>query len=419
MKIKKLKITGLRALNQVEFEFQPNFNLLVGANGVGKTTVLDALRFCLSRASLQLTDSRTPKVPIETSDIKIGAQSTQIECEFEFQGKSFELLLLKQKQQFVGGKPGEVRDKGTERPEREDFFPADLQTLFPGSKKALQQPLSVYYSVRRSITINEQLSSLSASGGQAAAFSESFSPTRVFNLKEIAEWIHAKDILGEEDPRVNYHVAALRYTADKFLPDYSRLQVIEEDRGKFLQIEKNGIPLNVGQLSEGERGVLGLVLDLARRLSQANPGLDNPVEQGEAIVLIDELDLHLHPKWQRTIVENLTKTFPNCQFIATTHSPQIIPSVEPESVLIMKDGKVDSASRSLGMDSNWILRFLMETDDRPHEAVKAIDKVESLILAGNFTAARQEISEYKQKDFDLTEWTVFEARMARMELLKK
>lgn len=418
MRFKKLKIVGLRALTQIELEFQPGMNLLVGVNGVGKTTVLDALRFSISRALLPITMSQGPKVPFEDSDMRIGADSTQIECKFEFQGKEFELLLLKQRHQFVEGKEGEVREQVKERPDREDFIPPDITRLFPGSKDSSQQPICVYFSVRRSLQTTRQPSSLSTAGGQAAAFAEALN-SRDFNIREIAEWMHTQKVLGEEDPRASRHVGAMTYAAEVFLPEYKNLHEIPHKGGWTLQIEKNGIPLNVDQLSEGERGVLCLVLDLAKRLSQANPGLDNPIEAGEGIVLIDELDLHLHPKWQRTIVENLTKTFPKCQFIATTHSPQIIPSIDPESVLVMKDGKVDSVNRSLGMDSNWILKFLMETEDRPHESVVAIQKVEDLILAGNFTAARQVISEYRQKDFDLEEWAMFEARIARIEILKK
>lgn len=408
MKVKKLKIAGLRALTQIELEFQPGMNLLVGVNGVGKTTVLDALRISLSRILVPLTSQRLSKVGIEANDIQIGAASMQLECYVEHQEKDFNVLILKHKEKYVEDKAGEVREQVIERHDREEFSPPNWLTFFPDSKRSSIQPVGIYYSVRRSIPIEQKQSTL-----------DSFSPNRDFNLQEIADWIYTNEILAEENPRAGLHVGALRYAADKFLPEYKNLHVVDLNGAKFLMVEKNGIPLNVRQLSDGERGVLALALDLARRLSIANPGLDNPVADGEGIILIDELDLHLHPKWQRTIVENLTSTFPKCQFIVTTHSPQIIPSVEPENVLIMKDGKVDAASRTLGMDSNWILRFLMDTVDRPHEAVEAIEKVETLILNGDFKAARHEISQCREKDFDLVEWVIFEARMARIEILKK
>lgn len=407
MQINKLNVTGLRALNQAEFEFKPGMNLLVGVNGVGKTTALDALRFCLSRVFLALTSQRLSKVPIESTDIRIGSESVQVECEVEYQGYSFELLLLKQRHAFIEGKEGEVREQIIERDDKEVFSPPNWLANFPDSKKSDNQPIGVYYSVRRSLAIDQKQSTADA-----------FSANRDFNLRELAEWMHVKEILGEEDPKANSHVEALRRAADLFLPEYSNLRVVEKEGIRSLEIEKNGTLRNVRQLSDGERGVLALALDLARRLSLANPTLANPVEKGQGIVLIDELDLHLHPKWQRTIVENLIRTFPKCQFIATTHSPQIIPSVEPEHVILMKEGEIVVPDRTYGMDSNWILRFLMDVEDRPEKAVEAIKIVEKLILEGNFSAARDAMAKYKAEELEPTEWAVFEARMARMEILK-
>src|SRR6058998_1031479 len=98
-----------------------------------------------------------------------------------------------------------------------------------------------------------------------------------------------------------------------------------------------------------------MVLDLARRLSQANEGTSDPLTEGRAVVLIDEIDLHLHPKWQRQIVHNLTAAFPRCQFIATTHSPQVIGEVEHERVQIIADGLVYSPTHSYGVDSSRVL----------------------------------------------------------------
>ena len=172
-------------------------------------------------------------------------------------------------------------------------------------------------------------------------------------------------------------------------------------------------------MSDGERGTLALVLDLIRRLVQANPEMSDPVAEAEAVVLIDEIDLHLHPKWQRQIVRKLTMTFPRCQFIATTHSPQVLASVDPDQVHLLAPVGIARPDRSLGMDSNWILRHVMEADDRPENATAAIQSVERLIGKGTFEEARTAISEAKKNGFDLPEWSVLEARIARLEILAK
>ncbi len=134
-------------------------------------------------------------------------------------------------------------------------------------------------------------------------------------------------------------------------------------------------------------------------------------------MLIDELDLHLHPKWQRQIVGKLTATFPQCQFIATSHSPQVVASVDPEQVHLMTPDGVIRPDRTRGMDTNWILRHLMEADDRPMDARAILESVERLVEEGAFADARTEISEARRRGFDLPEWSILEARIARLEIL--
>lgn len=81
--------------------------------------------------------------------------------------------------------------------------------------------------------------------------------------------------------------------------------------------------LRIEQLSEGYKIVIATVADLAARMAGANPQMSNPLS-AKGIVLIDEVDLHLHPKWQRTILRDLNRVFPNIQFIVSTHSPIIV-----------------------------------------------------------------------------------------------
>lgn len=133
-----------------------------------------------------------------------------------------------------------------------------------------------------------------------------------------------------------------------------------------MTVTKDDRELLVNQLSDGEKCLLAMVGDIARRLSIANPGLDDPL-QGEGVILIDELELHLHPKWQRGIIPKLTETFPNCQFIVATHSPQIVSDVQPESIFILKSTDsgviVEHPDHSFGRDSNQILEDLMGVPD--------------------------------------------------------
>lgn len=150
------------------------------------------------------------------------------------------------------------------------------------------------------------------------------------------------------------------------MPGYQELRLNGEER-PTLVIDRAGHKIPVRQLSDGERGTLALVLDLTRRLAQAHPEMADPAAEAEAVVLIDEIDLHLHPKWQRMIVKNLTEAFPRCQFIATTHSPQVIGEVEHERIHIMADGEVYSPPHSFGIDSSRVLEEIMDARPRTKE----------------------------------------------------
>ena len=431
-------MSGLRAFKQATFEFKPGMNLLVGINGVGKTTVLDALRICLSKILTETSASKNPSQGFDQSDIRIGLNAMQVSCNFQIKANLFNLLINKQKDEFSsneGGLQRELKKKKRSREMREAKLEKEIQdsksaslvtpnyekiepsilTSLPDIKASKEQTLAIYFSTRRSLVVEQKGSSTISAGGQAAAFAESLSINRPFNLREMAEWFRTREVLAEESPMALRHIDVLRSAVDQFLPEFNNLHVLEARTGLSFYIDKDGIPLNIAQLSDGERGVLSVVLDLSKRLSQANPELDDPNKNGVAIVLIDELDLHLHPKWQRTIVENLTRTFPNCQFIVTTHSPQIIPSVDPGRVLIIKDNSVIRPDRSYGMDSNWILRILMESDDRPTGSAEAIHKVEELINKGRFTAALKAMDKYLNEGWDIPEWAILRTRIARFE----
>ncbi len=111
--------------------------------------------------------------------------------------------------------------------------------------------------------------------------------------------------------------------------DFARFELIVQIRGKVLPFKL---------LSDGQRSMLAMVADIAYRMAQLNPHLlENVTLETPGVVLIDELNLHLHPKWQRTIVDNLRKTFPKVQFIATSHSPFIIQSLRPGELIDLNE----------------------------------------------------------------------------------
>ena len=415
MKVTSLRLTNVRAIETVEFRFQPGFNLIVGVNGVGKTTLLRALGVCLSGIVKQSNALRTQVESFGVDDIQIGAGALTVECRARIGRGDHTYLVHKPREKSVpqSKKAGMPREQVHRTPEKAEFIGSAPIPAIENEREG--RPLALLFATNRAVPSDRAPTKGSASGGIAAAYADAFS-SRELRLAEFASWMRVQEAMKAEKPSAKRLLNALERAVKRFLPGYSKLRV-EGDRRPVLVINRGKTPLEARQLSDGERGSLALVLDLTRRLAQANPEKTDPAKSAEAVVLIDEIDLHLHPKWQRQIVPNLTATFPRCQFIVTTHSPQIVAAVEPEQVLLLTATGVIRPDRTFGMDSNWILRHLMEADDRPAGAAKHIQLVEALIKKDAFERARAAITQAKRKGIDLPEWSVLEARMARLEVL--
>ena len=439
MRITSFKLANIRAIETAEFQFQQGFNLIVGVNGVGKSTVLDALRICLSRIFPSITESRAKAMSFKTSDIRSKLPFLDAELsltigdnEFRFTRRQWRAAFAADDVENIEKLRREILDlerlrdrsrkllrelDGSDGVSDSDAFSPSKAELKSAAYAVSFAPNCIFFSTNRSMLSHASTAKSRAAGGRSAAYAEALVPRQIY-VAQFADWMRAQEALAKEQSAAKRHLQVLRSAVDRFLPSYEDIRPANDQSPRLL-INQGGIVLEASQLSDGERGVLALVLDLARRLSQANPSLDDPLNEGQAVVLIDEIDLHLHPKWQRQIVHNLTTTFPRCQFIATTHSPQVVASVEPDQVHLLSPLGVIRPDRSLGMDSNWILRHLMEADDRPEGSKAAIQSVESLIRKGTFKKARTQISEAQKNGFDLPEWSVLEARIARLEILAK
>ena len=389
MRVTRLELVNVRTVELAKFRFQPGFNLIAGVNGVGKTTVLDTLAICFS-AIVRKANSR-PRYGryFEADDIRLGFDTLQVECDFECADAQNGYILHKgrDRTQIVEANEWSREDQkvsiGATIEEFRQSFSTDENRTRPEGKT-----LAVLFSTNRSVATNQSSRRDTASGVVFAAFADSLSP-RPLRLREFSDWIRAQQELSSERPAAKWMLAAVDKAVTRFLPDYRNLRVAEDNGKNSLLIDRGSTPLPVRHLSDGERGVLAVVLDLTRRLAQANPKMQDPAAEAEAVVLIDEIELHLHPGWQRRIVGNLTETFPKCQFIATTHSPQIIGEVEHDRIHIMADGGVYSPAYSYGVDSSRVLEEIMDADPRTPEVEELLTKISQEIGKMRFKNARE------------------------------
>jgi predicted ATP-binding protein involved in virulence len=169
-------------------------------------------------------------------------------------------------------------------------------------------------------------------------------------------------------------------------------------------------------LSEGQKIVLNLILNIAFKICVLNPHLENPLDFTEGIVLIDELDLHLHPAWQRNIVHALKDVFPKIQFFATSHSPQIIGELKPEEIIVL-DNTVQGGwwrpPASFGMNSADILKTIMDAPERNSKISTNIGEAFRLINAKQYQEAEIIVANLRKEMGSASDVVQLEAYLSR------
>lgn len=290
---------------------------------------------------------------------------------------------------------GRPRGHAVDTPDRYEVTPFTFANRFLVREDSA--PLVVYYSAHRSLALERNASRARAAGGPGAAYAEALDDRELRLGESVLLW-RKEETLEQSDGLPARANQAIKRALPAFLGQFRNLRIEGDDRPRLV-VDKLGTKLDHSQLSDGERGVLAVLMDLTRRLSQANPNLADPARDGCAVVLIDELDLHMHPRWQREIVSRLIKTFPKCQFVATTHSPTIISEVQPESLFLLRqDGDYIVPARcgqAYGLDINDVMEHIMGAAPRPVPATNAINSIEEALESGDLDLARTRLAELR------------------------
>ena len=390
MRVTSLKLANVRAIDAAEFRFQSGFNLIVGINGVGKSSVLDALCLCLAAVVSKANGIRVRAQPLGANDIRVGTEALSSECHVTFGEREHRYLLHQPREESTPQrqKVGLPREQVLRTPAKAMFVGAPPEPVMGTEPEG--RPLAVLFATGRAVPSERTPSKGATAGGITAAFADAFAD-RELRLGELAAWMRVQDALRTERPSAAGALVAMERAASLFLDGYRNLRV-DSNAGNQLFIDRQGATLPVRKLSDGERGLLALVLDLTRRLVQANPELSDPVSQAEAVVLIDEIDLHLHPTWQRNIVRKLTETFPRCQFIASTHSPQVIGEIQHDRIHIMAGGEVYSPPYSFGVDSSRVLVEIMDAASRASSVAKLLQEIAEAVDTHRYKSARDSLA---------------------------
>lgn len=398
MKIEKLILKNFRGIDGLPLSFDPKMNVIFGINGAGKSSILDAAAIMLSWAVNRIKTTNSSGKPITESDIKNGTSFSSIELETNMA-----------KWKIVKSRKGHGAPEDKSDYTSLNGFTKDMQSQI-ASGEPINLPLFVYYPINRAVIDIPLRIRQKHNFDVLSAYEDALGGGA--NFRTFFEWFREREDLENENnansiqKTTDKSLDAVRDAWELFLPEFKNFRVRRSPLR--LEVEKNGKKLSVNQLSDGEKVLLSMIGDLARRLSIANPNLSNPLD-GEAIVLIDEIDLHLHPKWQRMVIEKFPSVFKNCQFILTTHSPHIITHTRAENLFRLKqvDMRVtcEKPIESYGKNVDRVLEDLMGLDTtRPNSVKNYFDEIYTLIDKNDFELAKEKIISLKNdigEDSDL------------------
>lgn len=357
MQIDYLKVTNFKLFAEHEFRFHPEFNLVVGTNGSGKTSLLNALAVALGGWAHAYIKDRNNRRSILDTEIREVQQDKRFDrsksVAIEAQGKAA-IIDRYQRRKVVEANWTRERTEASAQTRTTGWidygngkpYPINFGTIggdilaYIEAGNSYDLPLFAVYGCDRLWLPKNELKAEDSALLKVSRFDPYVDCFHTpADHSAVGRWLLKHELASLQQKQETPTLLSIRNAAKAALEGCVGLRFDFEESRVMIEFE-NGSAIPFEHLSDGQRTMLGLFCDLARRAAILNPHFGGEASQkSSGVVLIDELDLHLHPKWQRRIVEDLRRTFPKLQFICSTHSPFLIQSLRSGEELLMLDGQ--------------------------------------------------------------------------------
>lgn len=469
-KIKSLSLYNFRRFKEFDLKLNERLTVIIGNNGMGKTSIVEAIAKSLSWFNNNLERDSSGR-PVTEHDVNVNADDyCDVVTQFSA-GKNTPVNMA-----LVKAAPGSTNVKSSELTCVKTM--ASVYRHLAGSQNVVF-PLLAYYSVDRSnfefsYSLTEGLAGDSfdnryqalddalqgpgklahfsqyyvelankAEGNLAehyerlkkavtSRFKEQFNvelskKDSVSTLDSLIDELMGKEgfseaAKGSSNEKFQKQLSLVNEAIERLVPDVTSLKIDRSTGKARLMVDNFGNRVNIAQLSEGQKTLVALTGDIARRLVSLNPDVQNPLE-GHGIIIIDEIELHLHPKWQQEVLGRLQDTFPNIQFIVTTHSPQVINHVDLKhaSIFKLENSPNDIAKvqvrETYGRNTDLIYEGSMGVSSRPKEVQEKLDEIFRLIADQDIKDARNKIADLRLQIGEDGELLKAETLIKRLELI--
>lgn len=395
LRLTQLKLKNYRGFEDFTIELEPECNVLFGVNGSGKTAILEGAAIALGSWFLGF-DEHKPR-PIAESDVRIvelnltgsWSYTPMYPAEVRAEGVLDDAQITWARQ--LNQKNG--RTTYGDANQLKDIARARQDALKRGESVTL--PLIAYYASSR-LWSHKRLSTARLEGVPSRTLGYTDCLDAESSYKLFVEWMKQRELarlqrLAQMSVNDTDFLDAIRDESVALVISCVRICVPEVPSLYFdvsfdrlisaapfdfhLAIEPSNQSFPIDYLSDGVRSMVAMVADIAWRIATLNPHLGaEAAQETQGVVLIDELDLHLHPDWQRRVLGDLRRAFPRVQFIVTTHSPQVLASAENRCVKMLdKSGALSAVGHVYGKDSNAVLEDVMGVPARPAEVQTQLD----------------------------------------------
>lgn len=360
---------NFRCFSDLEVNFNNRLTVIVGNNGVGKSTVLEAVAIAVGTHTSAMDGLTNYGIKRNDMHYKYFNLGSSIDVQPQFPVEIIASGDVDGEEKRWSRTLNSAKGRGSLTSAKEITAVAEMyQERMRRGDKELKLPIISYYGTGRlRDRYREKKSDIFEKNNRSNGYIDSLDGAA--NDKLMMKWFQKMTIqqlqISQEIPEFTVVRMAMEQVFSS-ITGFSNVKVqFNLDTGDIdiIYFDKNNehVRIPVSQLSDGYKCTISLIADIAYRMAILNPQLlDQVLTETEGIVLIDEIDLHLHPTWQKCILKDLMNVFPKVQFIVSTHAPEVINSARSDSIVMLKDNAIlPVADETYGKDANTILREVM------------------------------------------------------------
>ena len=411
MKLEKIRITNYRCFKDADIEFDDHATLIVGKNGAGKTAILDAVAVAVSTFLLGIDGGVSRSISKDDARYEFHDLDGTVDPQHQFPVsiESIGDCLDNCDVKWMRSLNSESGNTTVKEARELTNISKDAQKRIMTGDKSLILPLISYYGTGRLYVQKKEKKNIKSLTEFKRQVGYVDCMAAESNEKLMLNWFQIQTLksLQEQQRTGKVEKSLLLKTVESAICKCFERISGSKNADIVFDLDTHRLVLNfegtdgslqkfaMDEMSDGYKNTLSMIGDIAYRMAVLNPMLgDKVLEETTGVVVIDEIDLHLHPQWQQTIISDLNTIFPKIQFIVSSHAPAVINSVAKEQIRILDNGEIYMpAAQTYGIDANSILREVMKVSERPADIKQRMNLFYSYMDENNYKEADKVLTE--------------------------